>query len=91
MSRFRKAESVSEAPSGDALMLVHLDRGTAYRLNGTARLMWELAVAGWSAEEIGDSLAARLETSPDRLHADATALMDQLVSEALLEPAGGAR
>ncbi len=90
MSRFRKAESVSEAPSGEALLLVHLERGTAYRLNGTARLMWDLAVAGRSAEEIAGSLATHLAEPLERLRADAAALLDELTSEALLEPVPGA-
>lgn len=68
---------------------MHLDRGTAYRLNGTARLIWDLAVAGRSADEIGDSLAPRLQAPLERIRADAAALLEELASEALLEPAGG--
>ncbi len=86
MIRFRRAESVSEAPSGEALLLVHLDRGTAFRLNGTARLMWGLAAAGRTAEEIAGALAGRLDAPLERLRADAAALLDELASAALLEP-----
>ncbi len=77
---------MSEAPSGEALLLVHLDRGSAFRLNGTARLMWDLAVAGRSAEEIAGSLATHLAAPLERLRADAAALLDELASTALLEP-----
>ena len=82
---------MSEAPSGEALLLVHLDRGSAFRLNGTARIMWELAAAGRTADEIAGSLAGRLGATPERLRADAAALIEELVSEALLEPAGDER
>ncbi len=77
---------MSEAPSGEALLLVHLDRGSAFRLNGTARLMWDLASAGRTADEIAASLAGRLAASTERLRADAAALLDELASAALLEP-----
>ena len=88
MSRFRKPDAVAQSPSGDALLVVHLDRGTAFRLNGTARLMWDLAAAGRTADEIAGSLAGRLGAPVERLRADAAALMGELASEALLEPAG---
>ena len=86
MTRFRKAEAVAETPSGEALLVVHLDRGTAFRLNGTARLMWDLAVAGRTSDEIAASLAGRLAAPAERLRADAAALLDELASAALLEP-----
>ena len=91
MTRFRKPEAVSAAASGEALLLVHLDRGTAFRLNGTARLMWDLAAQGRTADEIAGSLAQRLAAPLERLRADAAALIDELASESLLEPAGGER
>jgi hypothetical protein len=86
VTRFRKPEGVSTAPSREALLVVHLDRGTAYRLNGTARLMWELAAEGQTADEIAGSLAGRLAAPLERLRADAAALLDELASAALLEP-----
>lgn len=86
MSRFRRAECVSAAASGAALLLVHLDRGTAYRLNGTARLMWELAAEGRTADEIAGSLAGLLAAPIERLRADAAALLDELAAAALLDP-----
>lgn len=88
MTRFRKPEAVSAAPAGEGLLLVNLDRGTAFRLNGTARLMWDLACAGRTAGEIAEALAGRLAAAPERLRADAAALVGELASQSLLEPAG---
>jgi hypothetical protein len=88
LKRFRKLAAVSESPSGEALLVVNLDQGTAFRLNGTARLMWTLAVEGRTPEEIAVALAGRLPATPDRLRADAEALLDELTAEALLEPVG---
>lgn len=68
--------------------MVNLDLGTAFRLNATARLMWELAAQGRTAEEIAGALADRLAAPPDRVLADASALLDQLSAAALLEPSG---
>jgi len=91
LTRFRKPEAVSAASSGEALLLVHLDRGTAFRLNGTARLMWDLAAEGQTAEEIASALSGRLAAPPEQLHADAAALLDELAAAALLEPMGEER
>lgn len=77
---------MSESLSGEVLLVVNLDQGTAFRLNGTARLMWELAVQGRTAVEIAGSLADSLKAPPERLRADAEALLDELAAEALLEP-----
>lgn len=86
MSCFRVPQGVVTAPSGDALLVVHLDRGTAFRLNGTARLMWELAALGRTAAEIADSLGGRLGVVRERLRDDAAALLGELERAALLEP-----
>jgi hypothetical protein len=88
LRRFRKLPAVSEAPSGEALLVVDLDQGTAFRLNGTARLMWALAAEGRSAEEIAAELAGCLPATPARLRGDAEALLDELTAAALLEPIG---
>ena len=77
---------MSESLSGEVLLVVNLDQGTAFRLNRTARLMWELAAQGRTAVEIAGSLADSLEAPPERLRADAEALLDELAAEALLEP-----
>ena len=79
---------MSEAPSGEALLVVNLHEGTAFRLNGTASLMFSLATEGRSANEIATALAGRLPAPVDRLRADAEALLDHLAALALLEPTG---
>jgi hypothetical protein len=88
LTRFRKLPAVSEAPAGEALLLVNLDQGTAFRLNGTARLMWALAAEGRTPDEIAAALAGRLPASPDRLRTDAEALVRELADAALIEPIG---
>jgi Coenzyme PQQ synthesis protein D (PqqD) len=88
LNRFRKVAAVSDAPSGEALVVVNLDQGVAFRLNGTARLMWALAVEGHTAEEIAAALAGRLLAPPERLRTDAEALLRELTAAALLEPIG---
>jgi hypothetical protein len=80
--------AVSEAPSGDAILVVNLDQGTAFRLNRTARLMWDLAAEGRTAGEIAGALAGPLSAPLERVHADAAALLQELAAAALLEPVG---
>jgi hypothetical protein len=77
---------VSEAPSGEVLLVVNLDDGKAFRLNATASLMFALAAEGRTAEEISAALSDRLPAPPDRIRADAEALLRELADATLLEP-----
>ena len=76
--------SIAAEPYGREMLLVHLDDGTAFTLNETARRMWELVADGCSAREVAERLSGQFETSQERLEADAAELIRQLEAEAVL-------
>src|SRR5262249_44192377 len=69
-SSARVNPSIAAEPYGREMLLVHLDNGTAFTLNETARRMRELVADGCSASEVAERLAGQLETSKERLEAD---------------------
>ena len=83
-SSARVNPSIAAEPYGTEMLLVRLDDGTAFTLNETARRMWELVAEGCSAKEVAERLAGQLETSRERLEADAAELIRQLEAEAVL-------
>ncbi len=77
--------SIAAQPYGREMLLVHLENGTAFTLNETARRMWELVAHGCSAKEVAERLSGQFETSTERLEADAAELIRQLEAEAVLK------
>lgn len=84
--RYHTPRGVTTAAAGPDLLLVDLDRGTAYRLNPTARAMWERLSSGSTVAEAALALEARLGAPRERIAADAEKLAAELVEGALLEP-----
>ncbi len=83
--RYRPSADVATEAVADGLLLVQLVEGATYRLNGTGRAIWELAAAGCTTEEIAQRLQARFAVAPERLAADAAALLAELTRSALLK------
>jgi SAM-dependent methyltransferase len=77
--------SIAAERYGKEMILVHLENGTAFTLNETARRMWELVANGCSPKEVADCLSGQFETSRERLEADAAELIRQLETEAVLK------
>jgi SAM-dependent methyltransferase len=84
--RFRRPESVAAKEVEGDLLLVHLDRGGAFRLNGTGRAIFDLAANGVALGEIARRVASERQVDPMRVESEARALVDQLAHEGLLEP-----
>ena len=83
-SATRVNPSIAAEPYGREMLLVHLDDGTAFTLNETARRMWELIADGCSAREVAERLAGQFEISKERLEADAAEFIRLLEAEAVL-------
>jgi hypothetical protein len=84
--RYRMRPGVSTAPAAERALVADLDRGTAYRLNQTARAMWELLAEGRTVAEVASALHERLGASRSQVEADAARLVADLLQEGLLEP-----
>ena len=60
----RTRERYELATTADGGVLLDLDSGDLHRLNATAALVWELALAGASPDEIAAGLVTRFEIDP---------------------------
>lgn len=85
-TRFRARLEVAAEALGEELVLVHLGRGSTFRLNRTGKRVWELIQAGRTAGEMVAELQAEWPLSACRLEADVSRVLADLVREQLLEP-----
>lgn len=84
--RFRACSAVAAEALGQELVLVHLGRGSTFRLNRTGSQVWALACAGRTIGEIVTQLQARWPGAGGRLGADVSQVLAELVREELLQP-----
>ncbi len=87
--RYRCANGVVGEGVGEEFVLLQLNRGTAFRLNHTGMLIWELAQKAHSLAEIVQQLTPQFTNAPDRLERDVAGLLGNLVHHGLLEPISG--
>jgi SAM-dependent methyltransferase len=71
--RFRRPESVASKEVEGDLLLVHLDRGGAFRLNGTGRAIFDLAASGVALPEIARRVASERRVDEARVESEARA------------------
>lgn len=76
-------------PVGPEAVLVQTEAGTAYRLNDTARQMWELACQGLSAAQIAERLCEAYDVPPAELEKDARQFIEAISEKGLLKPENG--
>ena len=74
---------VHETIEGEAI-LIHLDNGYYYSLDGTGAEIWGLLAESRSVEETGEALARAYDS--DEVAAEVRRIADELVAENLLEP-----
>jgi hypothetical protein len=80
MSRsFIPNPSVVHEQFGSESVVVNLDSGSYYSLDGSAGAIWRLVVAGASETQIVDRLGAALESAT-------RAFLEQLIAEAMVAP-----
>lgn len=75
---------------GEEMVLLHLERGTTFRLNHTGMLVWEAARQGRSYSETTAALAAEFTPAPATLEADVASVLHGLLEHGLLVPSGEA-
>ena len=79
---------VHETIDGEAI-LVHLDTGSYYSLDGSGAHVWALIEGGCSAERIVDRLEEAYEAPREDIASAVQLLVTQLIEERLLVPAEG--
>lgn len=85
-SRYFHDPDVATESVGDGMVLVHLGRGTTFRLNHTGRLVWELIGAGRTQAEIVAHIEAAWGVAAAQLNSDVASLLQQLLQAKLLQP-----
>jgi Coenzyme PQQ synthesis protein D (PqqD) len=85
-ARFRVCPHVSVQAMPDGLVLLHLDRGTAFRLNATGQIIWDLAAQSQPLDAMVQRLSAAFPVSRGQLERDVAALLADLISHELLDP-----
>ena len=66
-------------------MILHLGTGVYFGLDAVATRVWELIVEGRRVQDVCDAIAAEFDAPAERIHADVTALLEQLVAKRLLD------
>lgn len=86
--RLNAPEVVSETLDGEAL-IVHLGTGSYFSCRGAAEAIWAQLMAGRTAAEAAETLAAHYG-SPATLGADVERFLGEVLAEALLVPSDAA-
>jgi hypothetical protein len=88
-SRFRVNEKLvtSKIIDGEAI-IINLASGMYYSLDKTGALVWMLIGDGYSPEECADVLGGRFSVPVDRVREDVDRLVNDLVAQNLVLPAG---
>lgn len=84
--RYRVAPDALSEAAGEEVLLVHLARGSTFRLSSTACVIWARITEGRAANEIAHELAPVYGVTPERLQADVLAFLAELLENALIEP-----
>lgn len=84
--RYEPARDVLYRELDDEAILLHLESGEYYGLDGTGPHLWRLLAARRSVDEVVAVLLAEYDVPEDRLRRDLDELIGELVSRDLLRP-----
>lgn len=79
----RAGEAVSTTVDGSVVIL-HIEEGIYYQLDGTGSRLWELLEKPISFEELVSTLVAEYEVDERRCRADADALLGELLERRMV-------
>lgn len=77
---------VHETIDGEAI-LIHMETGFYYSLEGTGSEIWGALAAGRGPEEIAEWLGARYDAKPEAIETAVSGLIEELCREGLLDEA----
>ena len=81
---YRMPDNVVFQEVGDDIVLLDLDTGTYFGLNQTGAEIYRHILEYNGIEKLTETLT-QFDVEPDELHADARALLDELVENGLLQ------
>jgi Coenzyme PQQ synthesis protein D (PqqD) len=85
MEYLRRAPHVRSISDDDCAILLNLQNGRYYSLNGSGAVIFEIIATNQSIGDIVDKLSADYEVEPSRLQQDVLAFIDYLRSNNLVE------
>jgi hypothetical protein len=68
----------------DQVVLLDLQGGSYYKLNGTGTQIWALIMEHGDIERIEETIAARFDVDPERARRDIARLVEDLESRGLI-------
>lgn len=86
-ARWRISDQAIANAVADETVILHLGNGTYYGLDSIGARMWEAIKAGEPPVAICEAVLAQYDVDPQQLADDLRALLADLVSNSLLEPA----
>jgi hypothetical protein len=75
---------VHETVEGETI-IVNLDSGSYFHMDGLGAYVWQSLVAGADAADVTNAIAAHHDELGDHVGGDVDALLDQLTDEGLIE------
>lgn len=83
----RRSDAVVEQRASESLVLVQIDSGRYYALDGTGDRIWQLCDGQRTLDEIVAAVSAHYGEDPATVRADAAELLEQLAAEGLVDDA----
>ena len=81
---------VAEVFEDDEIVIVNLDSGNYYSLDGSGAVLWNALAAGGSVAAMVAALAGRYRGDRAQMETAASVLLEELLRESLIVPAGEA-
>jgi coenzyme PQQ synthesis protein D (PqqD) len=85
--RFVKPSDVLVQELAGEAVLLHVTRGHYFGLNEVGRAVWREIMTGIPVRQAYEHLLTEFDVSPEQLHQDLTSLVQDLLSQGLLEDA----
>jgi hypothetical protein len=83
----RRSQAVVEQRASESLVLVHIDSGRYYALEGTGDRFWHLCDGQRTVADIVSELSTQYGKDPAAVRADASELLKELAAEGLIDDA----
>lgn len=84
----RRSSAVVEQRASESLVLVHIDSGRYYALEGTGDRIWQLCDGRTTLGDIIAAVSTQYGADPATVRADAAELLRELAAEGLIDDAG---
>jgi hypothetical protein len=85
-SRLSVPPQVMSRPVGDETVLLDLESGTYFGLDGVGKRIWEFVSDGKSLAETADAIVAEYEVGEEQARTDVVDFAQRLVERGLLAP-----